>query len=135
MGLQPTRRWAVQGNLALVDAQYDAFVQNGVSLAGQTPTNTPRVVGNVWTSYRISPQWSVNAGLRHVGKVYANANNTQTWGAYSLLDVGASYQIDRNATLVARLRNATDKLYASSVGTMAYLGAPRTADLTLRLRF
>ena len=135
VGLQPTRRWAVQGNLALVDTQYDAFVQNGVSLAGQTPTNTPKVVANVWTSYHISPQWSVNAGLRHVGKVYANASNTQTWGAYSLLDVGASYQIDRNATLVARLRNATDKLYASSVGTMAYLGAPRTADLTLRLRF
>ena len=70
-----------------------------------------------------------------MGKVYANAANTQTWGAYTLLDLGASYQINRNATLIARVRNVTDKIYASSVGTMAYLGAPRTADVTLRLRF
>ena len=135
MGLQPTRPWSLQGNVALVDAQYDEFMQSGVSLAGKTPTNTPRVVANLWTSYAISPQWSVNAGLRHVGKVYANAANTQTWGAYTLLDLGASYQINRNATLIARVRNVTDKIYASSVGTMAYLGAPRTADVTLRLRF
>ena len=135
MGLQPTRQWSLQGNVALVDAQYDEFMQSGVSLAGKTPTNTPRVVANLWTSYAISPQWSVNAGLRHVGKVYANAANTQTWGAYTLLDLGASYQINRNATLIARVRNVTDKIYASSVGTMAYLGAPRTADVTLRLRF
>ena len=135
LGLQPTREWSLQGNVALVDAQYDDFMQSGVSLAGKTPTNTPRVVANLWTSYAISPQWSINAGLRHVGKVYANAANTQTWGAYTLLDLGASYQINRSATLIARVRNVTDKIYASSVGTMAYLGAPRTADVTLRLRF
>lgn len=135
LGLQPTRAWSVQGNVALVDAQYDDFTQGGISLAGKTPTNTPRVVANLWTSYRASPQWQFNAGLRHVGKVYADAANTQTWSAYTLLDLGASYQWSRNTTVVARVRNVTDKVYAANVGTMAYLGAPRTADVTLRVRF
>ncbi|WP_418903831.1 TonB-dependent receptor [Comamonas odontotermitis] len=135
MGLQPTRAWSVQGNVALVDAQYDDFTQGGISLAGKTPTNTPRVVANLWTSYHAGPQWQFNAGLRHVGRVYADAANTQTWSAYTLLDLGASYQWSRNATVVARVRNVTDKVYAANVGTMAYLGAPRTADVTLRVRF
>ncbi|WP_370678627.1 TonB-dependent receptor [Comamonas sp. GB3 AK4-5] len=135
MGLQPTRQWSLQGNVALVDAQYDEYMQNGVSLAGKTPTNTPRVVANLWTSYTVNAQWQLNAGLRHVGKVYADNANTQTWGAYTLLDLGLRYQLSRNATLTARVRNVTDKVYALNVGTQAYLGAPRTAELALRLRF
>lgn len=135
VGLQPTRQWSVQGNIAWVDAQYDSYTQNGVSLAGKTPSNTPRVVANLWTSYALNAQWKLNAGLRHVGKVYADNANTQTWAAYTLLDLGMSYEVSRHATLTARVRNVTDKVYALNVGTQAYLGAPRTAELALRLRF
>jgi iron complex outermembrane receptor protein len=135
VGLQPTRQWSLQGNIALVDAQYDSYMQNGVSLTGKTPGNTPRVVANLWTSYTVNASWQLNAGLRHVGKVYADNTNTQTWGAYTLLDLGARYQLSRSATLTASLRNVTDKVYALNVGSMAYLGAPRTAELALHLRF
>lgn len=135
LGLQPNSRWSLQGNLALVHARYDTYMQRDISLAGKIPTNTPRVVANLWTSYSLNPRWQVHAGLRHVGKVFANAANTQTWAAYTLLDLGLSHQLNRNTTLQARVRNVTDKVYAASVGTMAYLGAPRTADVTLQLRF
>ena len=71
-----------------------------------------------------------------MGKVYADAANTQNWPAYTLLDLGLSYQVQRNVSVVARLRNATNRLYAANVtSTMAYLGAPRTADLTLRVTY
>lgn len=136
MGLQPTTRWSVQGNLSYVDAQYETFNQGGISLAGKTPTNTPKTVMNLWTSYAITPQWLASVGVRRVGAVYANAANTMQWSAYTLVDLGLSYQINRNAQLTARLRNATDQLYAANLGSsMAYLGAPRTADLTLRVAF
>jgi len=136
LGLQPTRAWSLQGNVGFVRARYDNFRQGGVSLAGSTPTNTPAVVANLWTSYAFSPAWQASAGLRHVGKVYADAANTQNWPAYTLLDLGLSYQVQRNVSVVARLRNATNRLYAANVtSTMAYLGAPRTADLTLRVTY
>ncbi len=136
LGLQPTRAWSLQGNVSFVRARYDNFRQGGVSLAGSTPTNTPAVVANLWTSYAFSPAWQASAGLRHVGKVYADAANTQNWPAYTLLDLGLSYQVQRNVSVVARLRNATNRLYAANVtSTMAYLGAPRTADLTLRVTY
>ena len=136
VGLQPTREWAVQANATWVDAQYENFRQGGVSLAGNTPTNTPRTVINVWTSYAITPQLQASVGIRRVGAVYADAANTLRWPAYTLLDLGLSYQINRHTALTARVRNATDRVYAANAGsTMVYLGAPRTADLALRVNF
>lgn len=134
-GLQPTRQWSVQGHLALVDAQYDVFRQGGVSLAGKRPTNTPSTVANLWTSYAFTPQVQASAGIRHVGRVYADAANTQQWAAYALLDLGVTYLVKPGVSVTARLRNATDKVYAANIGTMAYLGAPRTADVALRVAF
>lgn len=136
MGLAPTPRWSIQGNWSHVDARYDNYQQGGVSLAGKRPTNTPASVLNLWTSYRITPALEANAGLRRVGGIYADAANTLSWPAYTLLDLGMSYRIDPRMTVVARLRNATDRVYAASLtSTMAYLGAPRTADITLRVAF
>ncbi|WP_198088696.1 TonB-dependent siderophore receptor [Variovorax sp. E3] len=136
VGLQPTPQWSLQGNLAYVDARYENFTQSGVSLAGRTPTNTPAVVANLWASYAITPRLQASAGLRHVGKVYADAANTINWPAYTLLDLGLSWKLNRSVTVVGRIRNATNRVYAANVGaTFAYLGAPRTADVALRVAF
>jgi iron complex outermembrane receptor protein len=136
VGLQPTVRWSLQGNLTYVDAQYDSYQQGGVSLAGKTPTNTPSTVANLWVSYAVTPAVQASVGVRHVGKVYADAANTMNWPAYTLVDLGLSWRINRSVTLTGRIRNASDRLYAASIGTTsAYLGAPRTADLTLRAAF
>ncbi len=136
LGLAPTPRWSIQGNWSHVDARYDNYRQGGVSLAGKRPANTPSSVLNLWTSYRITPALEVNAGLRRIGGIYADAANTLSWPAYTLLDLGLSYRLDTRMTVVARLRNATDRTYAASLtSTMAYLGTPRTADIALRIAF
>lgn len=136
VALKPTRQWTLQGNVTWVDARYETYRQGGVSLAGKTPTNTPSAVANFWTAYALTPALQAAIGLRHVGKVYADAQNTLTWPAYTLLDLGLSWRVHRHATVQARVRNATDRVYAANVGTtMAYLGPPRTADVTLRLDF
>ncbi|WP_179584463.1 TonB-dependent receptor [Pigmentiphaga litoralis] len=137
LALRPTSRWAVQGNVTLVDATYDNFTQGGVSLAGKTPNNTPSFVANVWTSYAFAPAWTGIVGVRHVGRVYADAANTATWSAYTLVDVGVSWQFSKAMSLTGRIRNLTDRVYAANASstTQVYLGAPRTADLTLRASF
>ena len=136
LGLQPTRQLSVQGNFTYVDAEYEHYRQGGVSLAGKTPNNTPSTVANVWLSYAFTPVLQGHVGVRHVGKVYADAANTQVWPDYTFVDLGLSWQVNRNLTLVGRVRNLTDRLYAANVtSTMAYLGAPRTADVSLRMAF
>ncbi|WP_312517385.1 TonB-dependent receptor [Massilia sp.] len=136
VGLQPTRQLSVQGNFTYVDAEYENYRQGGVSLAGKTPNNTPSNVANLWLSYAFTPALQAHVGVRRVGKVYADAANTQTWPDYTFVDLGLSYQVNRNVSVVGRVRNATDRLYAANVtSTMAYLGAPRTADVSLHLAF
>lgn len=136
LGLQPTKRLAVQGNFTHADAQYEHYNQGGVSLAGKTPTNTPKTVANVWFSYAVTPSVQAHLGARRVGKVVADAANTLYWPSYTFVDLGLSWRIDRGLALDARVRNLTDRLYAANVtGTMAYLGAPRTADVSLRMAF
>ena len=135
VGLQPTKQWSVQGNLAYADAQYEVFRQGGVSLAGKTPTNTPSTVANLWTSYAFDAKLRASVGLRHVGKIYADAANTQQWPSYTLVDLGLTYRVKPGVSVTARVRNAGDKVYATSVGTMAYLGPPRMADVALHVAF
>jgi iron complex outermembrane receptor protein len=134
--LRPAPRWAVQGNLSYVDAEYENFRQGGVSLAGKTPTNTPATVANLWVSYAPTPDWRASAGMRRVGQVYGDATNTSRWPAYTLVDLGLSYRVNRSLSVVGQIRNATDRLYAANLSTgMAYLGAPRTADIALQLAY
>lgn len=136
VGVKPAARWSLQGNVAYVDAQYENFQQGGVSVAGNRPANTPAVVANLWAAYDITPQWQASAGLRHVGSVYADAVNTLRWPSYTLLDVGLRWQVNPDMSLTARVRNVTDKVYAANASTgQVYLGAPRTADLALRVAF
>ncbi|WP_209021061.1 TonB-dependent receptor [Allopusillimonas ginsengisoli] len=136
IGLQPTPWFSLQGNLSYVDAQYDDFVQGGVSLAGKTPSNTPSVVGNLWASYAFTPEVQGSVGLRHVGRVFADAANTVYWPSYTLVDLALAWQIDPRLRLVGRVRNLTDKVYAANINTgQAYLGAPRTVDLALQIQF
>ena len=136
LGLQPARHWTLRADLARVDARYEQLRQGGISLAGKTPNNTPRTVANLWLSHELLPDMKASLGMRHVGSVYADAANTIAWPSYTLVDLGLHYRIARDLALTVRVRNAGDRLHAlNTTGTMAYLGAPRSADLALHYAF
>ena len=135
-GLQLTRQWSVQGNATYTDAEYRNFYQGGVSLAGKAPTNTPSTIANLWSTYALTPNLSVNATLRHVSRLYANAQNTAYWPAATLVDLGLEYRINRQMTLNAHLDNVADKVYAEDVDDrLAVLGDPRTVFVSLKMQF
>ena len=75
--------------------------------------------------------------VRSVTSRFANTANTMTAPGYTIAGLAVAYDVSRSAALTVRLRNLTDRVYAAAVtGTpMFFLGAPRTVDMTLRLRF
>ncbi|MEW6759682.1 MAG: TonB-dependent receptor [Pseudomonadota bacterium] len=136
VGLQPTRRWSIQGNLTKVAARYANFRQGGVSLAGKTPTNTPETVANLWLGWEPVAGVKASVGLRHVGHIYADAANTVDWPSYTLVDLALSVKLRPDLLLTGRVRNVGDRVYAANMAaTMAYLGAPRSAEVALRYTF
>ncbi|MCZ8103203.1 MAG: TonB-dependent receptor [Burkholderiaceae bacterium] len=139
--VRPVAGWLLAGNLAWVDPQFDEFTENvggtAVSRAGNRPPNTPTRVANLWVDWAFAPGWNAGASARYVSHVYANAANTTSAPAYTLLGLSLGYRISRNLSLTARVDNLTDEVYAANVtGTpMYFLGPPRTYSLTLAARY
>lgn len=129
------------GNVSLVAAEYDDFTETvggvAVSRAGNRPSNIPKRVGNLWLTYVPMANWEIGADLRHVSSRYADTGNTVSDGAYNLFGAFVSYRLNRTTKITARGKNLSDEIYAENLsGTnMAYLGAPRTFDISIQTGF
>lgn len=138
-GLRLDRHWRLQGNIALVAARYDKFIQNvagtAVSLAGNRPTSIPARVANVWLTWDADASWSATLEARYVGDRYADTANTQRFNAYTLWGASVSYKVDPNNTLTLRGRNLNDTIYFASGSTQVRIGEPRAFELALQSRF
>ncbi|WP_432754352.1 TonB-dependent receptor [Pseudomonas sp. WMBT8] len=140
--LRITPRLLAEGNFAWVDAQYDDFkekIASGavVSRKGNTPTNVPKRVGNLWLTYDIAPAWQGGVDVRYVAQVYADNANTLTVPAYTLFGTFLTYKVDQHTSVTGRVRNLTNEVYAqfAHVSPAYYLGSPRTFELAVQTKF
>ena len=140
--LRITDRLLAEGNFAWVDAQYDEFTEKNaagvvVSRKGNTPTNVPDRVGNLWLTYDFAPQWQGGVDARYVASVFADSANTLTVPSYTLYGTFLSYKVDQHTTVTGRVRNLTNEVYAefAHVSPAYYLGTPRTFELAVQTRF
>ncbi|RSZ55817.1 TonB-dependent siderophore receptor [Massilia atriviolacea] len=137
---RPTRQVSINGNVALLDAQFDQLIEAGkVSRAGKLPPNVARKTGNLWVDYKVDQlPLKVGAALNYTGERYTNNANTIRMNAFATADVYASWRLG-SGDLTLRVRNLGDRLYAgwsgANVNSQVILGAPRSADLTYHARF
>ncbi|MDP1612503.1 MAG: TonB-dependent siderophore receptor [Sulfuritalea sp.] len=138
-GIRLNPQWRLQGNLALVSAQYDKFIQNvggvAVSRAGNRPTSIPARVANLYLTWDANAAWSATLEARHVGDRYVDVANVQRFDAYTLWGASVSWKIDRRNTLTLRGRNLGDEIYFSSGSTQVRIGEPRAFELALQSKF
>lgn len=136
---RPTREWTLAGNLAALDARYDTLIEaGGVSRVGKTPPNVPERVANLFATYRPDgSKFEYFASLNHAGHMYTDNANQIRINGFTTLDAAVSYRL-QNVLLSFRVRNLTDKLYATWVGraTSQVLLAPRrTFELSAKFDF
>ena len=137
---RPTRRFAVNGNISLLHAQFDQLVEAGnVSRAGNVPPNVAREMANLWADYTLAAMpLRLGMGLNYTGDRYTNNANTVSMRGFTTADAYANWRLPRG-DLTLRVRNLGDRLYASWSGANAnrqvMLGAPRSADLTYHVKF
>lgn len=136
-----TPLWSVSGNASLVDAQYDEFNETvgatTVSRAGKRPTNIPKQVFNVLTTFKPVAALELGVDMRYVSDRFADNANTIYDKSYMLWGAFASYRVDRKTKITARIKNLTDKVYAENLGgtNLVYLGQPRTFNLAIQTSF
>jgi iron complex outermembrane receptor protein len=134
--LLPGAHWRVDANMALLKARYDELLENNVSRAGNTPTNVPEKLANIWAYYQLG-DWSMGAGARLVGQRYADNANTSAMPGYTVYDANIAWRANRQTTLRLNARNLGDKLYASTYydTSQFILGPSRSLELTAEISY
>jgi iron complex outermembrane receptor protein len=129
--------WRIDINTAWLRAKYDDFVQSKtVNFAGNVPVNVPQNVSNIWLTWAFAPDWSVNGGVQIVGKTFADNANTLTRPSYTVVNAGVQWKPDAKTTMALRVYNLFDTIYATGgPATQWLLGMPRTAELSLNVKF
>jgi iron complex outermembrane receptor protein len=137
---EPVRGWTVDANAAVLRARYDDFSEMSagasVSRTGNVPTGVPERMANLWTTWRLAPQWKIGTGVRYVGERPANAANSRWLPSYTVLDAALTYEYSSKLRFMLAVKNLTDREYAVSGSDSSWLlGAPRTVLLTTRATF
>jgi catecholate siderophore receptor len=153
--------WEVFSGLALMDARILEVAENinattGVvttangGFVGQPARNTPPWTINLWSTYRLTPEWKLGGGVEAKAHRYAYSPTgafptvaggttfaANTAPAYARWDAMASYEA-KDWTLRLNVKNIFDRLYWDAIydnGGFATPGTRRTVSLTAELKF
>lgn len=142
LGLQISADLRLDLNAALLRARYDDFSESAggqaVSRDGNVPADVPERIANAWLSWRFAPQWTAAAGLRYVGRRYADAANKLEMAGYTTTDLALIWEARRDLTLALRGYNVFDRQYAETAyynQTQWLVGEGRRVELSANYRF
>lgn len=142
LAVTPARGWRVEANASILRARFDDFQEASggvvVSRQGNVPPNVAQRLANVWVSWNFQPGWTAMAGLRYVGKRYADNANSLELPSYTTTDLALRWDVDKDTTITARGFNIFDKAYFTTAyytPTQWLYGPGRRFELTLNHRF
>lgn len=127
--------WRVIGSYAWQDARTLQAV--GTTPAGRTLPQTPETSVGLWNRFDLSERWGFGLGATYRSASFASISNAVTLKSYTRYDAAVYYAFDERFSMQINLENLFDKQYYPSAHTDNNItpGAPRTASLTLHLKF
>lgn len=134
------RHWLISSGYAYLDARITKSntVVGRVPLQGKRPSLTPVHSGNLWVRREIGRGFAAAGGVQAVGARFASPDDTVTLPGYAVTDAALFYHAERYE-LGLNVNNLFDRRYfVSAHGGSNILnlpGAPRNAQVTLRVRF
>lgn len=135
-----TSDWNVSGGYTYTQSKYSAGEQKGDDFSA----SSPRHLFKIATDYRLP---GVLNKTRVGGSIFAQSKMTQTevgetykiqQGGYTLTNLHAIYEINKNLEVQYNLDNVFDKKYIQTTGNTNYwnfYGEPRNFNLALRAKF
>ena len=129
---QITADWNISAGYDYLSSNTTKTVTGGPPLHFVLPF-TPRSAGNVWTTYRILPQFQVGAGLNFTDRRYAQTTApVESVPGYTTFDAMAKYVFTNTMDVQVNVYNLTDRYYYDTPHPHFIIpGAGRSAMLTL----
>ena len=131
-----TENLTLVGGFTLLDAQTKDNKSN-VELEGKRPVDVAKQMFKLYGEYNITaiPGLVINGGFSHTGSFYGDEMNTDLIDSYTLVDIGARYNLalaNKDVTLRLNINNLTDEQY----WVMGwYLGDRRTVSASVSVAF
>lgn len=133
---QLTERWSVLANYSFTEARYDDFFTGTTNLTGNRPSQVPKHLANLWTTYRFENGLSFSLGGRYMSKAFSDIRNRfYLLGGFTTWDAALSYR-KGIATISGNINNLLDKknFFLTSINdTNLYSGQRRNGQISLRL--
>ena len=112
----------------------------GGKLDGNNPAGIPELMAvlNLEWDAPVLPGLTLTARAEHMGRMFANTDNTLRAPSYELYSIGARYkrmQGDQQLTLRMNIDNLFNKNYWFSFGATNYIGMPRSINLSASMNF
>lgn len=129
-----TKEWSVFAGYSYLESE----IMRTTSLAerGRELPNTPHHNFNVWSTYELTPQFTVGGGTQYQSRAWVNTTNTAFVPDYWKFDAMASYKFNKNSTLQLNIYNITNAYYFSQYYQgHAVPASGRWASLSLRVKF
>jgi len=131
---QITDRWSVFAGYSYLDSLITDT--RDLSILGRDLPNTPPNNFTLWTTYAITPKWTIGGGATYQSAAFGNQQNTDYVPDYWKFDAMVSYQVTEKSTLQLNVYNLTDKYYyAQYFGNNVVPASGRWAALSYRIRW
>ena len=140
-----TKDWLIFGGLGYIDTTYHAAGTTSSANDGAGLRFTPRLSGNIWTTYALAKRLTIGGGVQYSDSVVRSTANNQAPTAatitgipdYWLLNLMAAYAVNDKLTLRLNINNALDEetYRLNNNGGRYYPGAPRNFLLTADWKF
>ncbi|MDB5641626.1 MAG: TonB-dependent siderophore receptor [Hyphomicrobiales bacterium] len=130
-----TDQWNVFAGYTYLDGK----IVDSVTLAnvGHETAQTPKNSFALFSTYDISPKWTVGAGSFFVDDRYSSAANTLRVPSYWRFDAMSTYRVSENLTMQLNLYNLANTTNFESIAGAGWAvpGPGRSGTLTARVRF
>lgn len=128
-----TDKWAVSAGYTYLDSE---IVDDGAGTNdGNQVQNVAKNSATLWTTYDLTPAFTVGAGAVAMDKVYGNADNTRYVPGYVRYDAMARYNVNQNVDLQLNVNNLSDERYFTKAYSSHYATEAEGRNAVLSLNF
>ncbi len=129
-----TDQWQVYAGYSYLDSEISETT-NLAELGRQLPQTPPHNF-TLWTTYQITPSWTVGGGAIYQAETFVNTTNTAYVPSFWRFDLMTNYKITPTTLVQLNIYNLTDELYYGQYYQGHAVPAPgRYAALSVRTRW
>ncbi len=138
-----TDKWEMAVGYSYLDSEVEKAAYNAVAQEGKPLPFVAKNSANLWTTYKVSPKFTLGAGAQYRDQVYANTNpitattSTKILPAFTIYNAMAQYQVNENVNLQLNVNNISNKRYFTSAHAAHYAneGEGRNAVLAVNFKY